>query len=339
MTRNFHRLAWLVTLLTLAVVLLGAYVRLSDAGLGCPDWPGCYGHLAVPKLEQHIAAANEAYPQRPVEAPKAWKEMTHRYLAGTLGLVILALAIMAWRQRRLPNQSVMLPMILLGLVIFQAALGMWTVTLLLKPLIVSAHLLGGMATLALSFWLVLQSGGYWRGVVVPAPTRLRVLALAALFILIAQIFLGAWTSSNYAALACPDFPTCQGRWLPPTDFREAFTLWRGLGANYEYGVLENRARLTVHLSHRLGAILTLLVLAATALYLLFAERAGVLRALGAALLTALLLQVALGISIVLLHLPLPLAVAHNGGAALLLLVLVALNYSAAQIHGQARGAA
>lgn len=334
MTRLFYCLAWLATALTLVVVLLGAYVRLSDAGLGCPDWPGCYGHLAVPQEEQHVAVANETYPERPVEAPKAWKEMTHRYLAGTLGLLILALAFLALRNRRSPDQPVLLPMLLLGLVIFQAALGMWTVTLLLKPLIVSAHLLGGMATLAVSFLLVLQSGKHGQDVVTRAPARLRCIAMIALLVLVAQIFLGAWTSSNYAALACPDFPTCQGRWLPPTDFREAFTLWRGLGTNYEYGVLENRARLTVHLSHRIGAILTLLALAATALYLIFAERAGWLRTLGIALLLALGLQITLGISIVLLHLPLPLAVAHNGGAALLLLVLVALNTIAAQARGQ-----
>ncbi|MGH8458004.1 MAG: COX15/CtaA family protein, partial [Nevskiales bacterium] len=276
------------------------------------------------------SAANQAYPDRPVEAPKAWKEMVHRYVAGTLGLLILALAVMAWRRRHATGQPVVLPLMLLGLVIFQAALGMWTVTLLLKPLVVTAHLLGGMATLGLLFWLVLRSGGHLRAVVVRSVGVLRGLALVALMVLILQIFLGAWTSTNYAALACPDFPTCQGRWWPQTDFREAFTLWRGLGINYEHGVLENTPRMTVHLSHRLGAIITLLAMLGLAFYLMLAQRSCALRGLGAALLTAVCLQVGLGIGIVLLHLPLPLAVAHNGGAALLLLVLVAINHAAFQ---------
>jgi cytochrome c oxidase assembly protein subunit 15 len=330
MTRTlFYRFALAATLLTLALVMLGAFVRLSDAGLGCPDWPGCYGHLiGVPEAEQHVAAANEAYPERPVEAPKAWKEMVHRYVAGTLGLMILALALMAWRRRREPGQPLVLPLALLGLVIFQAALGMWTVTLLLKPLVVTAHLLGGMATLALLFWLVLKSGAHLQPLRARAAGALRGFALAALVVLVLQIFLGAWTSTNYAALACPDFPTCQGHWWPPTDFREAFTLWRGLGMNYEYGVLENTPRLTVHLSHRLGAMITLLVMLGLAAWLISVERARALRGLGLALLAAVILQVGLGVAIVLLHLPLPLAVAHNGGAALLLLVLVAINHAA-----------
>lgn len=324
----FYRLTVFTTLLTLVLVMLGAYVRLSDAGLGCPDWPGCYGQLlGVPETGHHISAANEAYPERPVEAHKAWKEMAHRYVAAALGLLILALAIMAWRRRHEPGQPVVLPLALLGLVIFQALLGMWTVTLLLKPLVVTAHLLGGMATLALMFWLLLRSGGHLQATTTRRTGHLCRLAVFALAVLLLQIFLGAWTSSNYAALACPDFPTCQGRWWPETDFGEAFTLWRGLGVNYEYGVLENTSRLTVHLSHRLGAVVTLLVMFGLAIYLL-TEHARSLRALGWALLGAVLLQAGLGVSVVLLHLPLPLAVAHNGGAALLLLVLVAVNHAA-----------
>ncbi len=325
----FYRLAVFTTLLTLVLVMLGAYVRLSDAGLGCPDWPGCYGHLiGVPEAEHHVSAANEAYPQRPVEAPKAWKEMVHRYVAGALGLLILALAAMAWRNRHRPEQPVALPFGLLVLVIFQALLGMWTVTLLLKPLVVSAHLLGGMATLALLFWLMLKSGAHLQSLTARAAGALRGFALAALVVLVLQIFLGAWTSTNYAALACPDFPTCQGRWWPATDLREAFTLWRGLGVNYEYGVLENTPRLTIHLIHRIGALITLLVMLGLAAWLICGQRAGAWRGLGLALLAAVALQVGLGVSIVLLHLPLPLAVAHNGGAALLLLVLVAINHAA-----------
>jgi heme a synthase len=327
----FYRVAVLATVLTLVLVMLGAYVRLSHAGLGCPDWPGCYGHLVgVPAADHHVTAANEAYPDRPVEAPKAWKEMVHRYIAGILGLLILALAIMAWLRRHLPGQPVGLPLALLALVIFQALLGMWTVTLLLKPMVVTAHLLGGMATLALLFWLVLRSGAHGTGLVTRAPGALRGFASAALLVLVLQIFLGAWTSTNYAALACPDFPTCQGRWWPDTDFGEAFTLWRGLGVNYEHGVLENTPRLTVHLTHRLGAIITALAMLGLAFYLMIYQRLRAWRVLGATLLLALSLQLGLGIAIVLLHLPLPLAVAHNGGAALLLLVLVAINHAAFQ---------
>jgi heme a synthase len=213
-------------------------------------------------------------------------------------------------------------------VIFQAALGMWTVTLLLKPLIVTAHLLGGMATLALLFWLVLRTGAHGSGLPVRAPGVLRGVSAAALLVLVLQIFLGAWTSTNYAALACPDLPTCQDRWWPQTDFGEAFTLWRGLGINYEYGVLENVPRMTIHLSHRIGAVITLVTMLGLALYLLRQAAASAWRVLGVALLLAVSLQVGLGVAIVLFHLPLPLAVAHNGGAALLLLVLVAINHAA-----------
>ncbi len=327
----FYRVALLATVLTLVLVMLGAFVRLSDAGLGCPDWPGCYGHLiGVPEAEHHVVAANEAYPERPVEAPKAWKEMVHRYVAGVLGLLILALAIMAWLRRDQPGQPVGLPFALLVLVIFQALLGMWTVTLLLKPLIVTAHLLGGMATLALLFWLVLRSGGHWASLATRSAGFLRGLATAALLVLLVQIFLGAWTSTNYAALACPDFPTCQGRWWPQTNFGEAFTLWHGLGINYEYGVLENAPRMTIHLTHRIGAIITLFVMLGLAAYLFKQQASRAWHGLAAALLAAVSLQVGLGVAIVLFHLPLPLAVAHNGGAALLLLVLVAINHAAFQ---------
>lgn len=322
----FHRLAVATTLLTLVVVLLGAYVRLSDAGLGCPDWPGCYGRFAVPEQPAEVAEANQSFPERPLEAAKAWKEMAHRYLAGALGLLVLILAVMAWRNRHDPDQPVVLPLVLLGLVIFQALLGMWTVTLLLKPLIVSAHLLGGFATLALLLLLVLRHGGHLQGL--QTGLYMRWAAGLVLLVLVGQIFLGAWTSSNYAALACSDFPTCQGGWWPSGDLGEAFTLWRGLGVNYEYGVLDNPARATIQMTHRLGALVTTLVITVFGLWLLLTRRMGGLRLLGLGLIVAVLLQVTLGISLIYFHLPLPLAVAHNGGAALLLLLLVAINHSA-----------
>lgn len=326
MTR--FRLNLLTLCLAFAVITLGAFVRLSDAGLGCPDWPGCYGHLDVPTAEADVAAANARFAHRPVEAPKAWKEMIHRYAAGTLGLLILAMALAALRRENNPHQQRVLPWVLVVLVIFQALLGMWTVTLLLKPLIVTAHLLGGMATFALLGWCLFRAGPLFSGWPVLARRGLRVGAALALLLLIGQIFLGAWTSTNYAALACPDFPTCQTYWWPPTDFSTAFTLWHGLGINYEYGILESTPRATIHWTHRLGAIVITITMLALATALWRERRVDRRwRGLAVALVAALLLQVALGVSVVEFHLPLPVAVAHNGGAALLLLAVVAVNHA------------
>ena len=326
----FHRLAWAALGLTLIVVLLGTYVRLSDAGLGCPDWPGCYGRLlGVPSQTHQITTANEAFPDRPVEVDKAWKEMIHRYLAGVLGLLILGLAALAWRDRRQSGQPVVLPLAILGLVIFQSILGMWTVTWQLKPVVVMAHLLGGLATLSLLAWLVLRQGQYGiarSSTIFNGIRTLRGYALLGLALLVVQIALGGWTSANYAALACPDFPTCQTYWWPPTDFREAFTLWRGLGDNYEFGVLDNDARVTIHLVHRLGAVVVALFLGWLSWRLIAKTGDRALRAAGVAIAVLLTVQLGLGIANVVLQLPLPVAVAHNGGAALLLLALVTLNH-------------
>ena len=319
----FFRLAAFATVLTFGLVVLGAYVRLSDAGLGCPDWPGCYGHWKVPAQAANLSAANEAYPERQVEPAKAWKEMAHRYVAGTLGLLVLTLAMLAWRRRRIPGQLVLLPVLLLMLIIFQSLLGMLTVTWLLKPLIVMGHLLGGMATLALLAWITLRTGALGIGSDTSSTGGAwRWLACGALTVLVVQIALGGWTSSNYAALACPDFPTCHGQWWPEADFDEGFILWRGIGIDYEGGVLDNHGRVAIHLMHRLGAVITSVVLIGFALALILAPPRPVLRRAGAALLGALLLQVGLGIATVVGHLPLPVAAAHNAGAALLLITLV-----------------
>ncbi|MDP3857521.1 MAG: COX15/CtaA family protein [Stagnimonas sp.] len=347
----FRRLNLLALALCFVVIVFGAYVRLSDAGLGCPDWPGCYGHLVVPSEEQHVADANAAFPERPVEAHKGWKEMIHRYIASTLGLLIVVQAFWALFLRR-QGLPVGVAWLLVPLVMFQGLLGMWTVTWQLKPLAVTGHLLGGMSTLALLLWLRLSLPGAGAAPVV-APVRreprnereamnqlaesvgegapsslpgwLRKLALAGLLVVVLQIFLGGWTSTNYAALACPDLPTCHGRWLPETDYQEAYTLWRGLGINYEYGVLDNRARVTIHFTHRLGAVLVTAVLGLLGLALLL--RGGAWRRHGHAVLGALGLQLLIGISVVHFQLPLWLADAHNAGAAVLLLTLVALNHA------------
>lgn len=319
----FRRIASAALVLCAIVVVLGAFVRLSDAGLGCPDWPGCYGHLTVPEGAEEEAAAAENYPERPFEVDKAWKEMIHRYAASTLGLLIL---IMAFMSVKLRDQGVprVLPWALLGLVVFQGILGMWTVTWLLKPAVVTAHLLGGMTTLALLAWLRL-SVRERRPTQLPAVTPgLRRFAGISLALVAIQIALGGWTSTNYAALACPDFPTCQLQWWPDTDVGEAFTIWRGLGVNYEFGVLDNRQRVTIHFFHRLGAVVVTAALLGLA-WLLWRQR---WRAYAVAVSGALALQIAIGISIVKLQLPLGLATAHNAGAALLLLILIALNHSA-----------
>ncbi len=321
----FSTFAALTALLALAVILFGAYVRLSDAGLGCPDWPGCYGRLIAPSDRDAIDQANRAFPERPVETAKAWKEMVHRYLASALGLAILLLALGAWRSRgRLPLG---LPGLLVVLVIFQGLLGMWTVTLLVKPAVVTAHLAGGLATLALLWWLALRHSDFLgsRPAPTPALMQLRPWVWGGLGVLCVQILLGGWTSTNYAALACTEFPTCYGgHWWPPTDFGEAFVIWRGLGIDYEFGVLDSAARTAIHLTHRLGALVVLLAVGTLSLVILRRAQTGLERGLGIAIAAALLLQLGLGIANIVGHLPLAVAIAHNGGGALLLVALVSL---------------
>jgi cytochrome c oxidase assembly protein subunit 15 len=330
MTRTgLSRLAALTALLTLAVILLGAYVRLSDAGLGCPDWPGCYGRLLAPSHPQAVAEANAAFPVRPVEPAKAWKEMVHRYLASTLGLVILIMAALAWRGRGLGRERgaglpVALPLALVVLVVFQGLLGMWTVTLLVNPTIVTAHLAGGMATLGLASWLALGT----RDGIPPASSALRPLrpwAVGGLVLLCVQILLGGWTSTHYAAMGCIEFPTCYGgRWWPETDFAEGFALWRPIGPDYELGRLDSAARTAIHLAHRIGALAVLLYLGALAWRVARLGAGSGERRLGWLLLAVLGAQVGLGITNVVAHLPLAVAVAHTGGAAVLLVTLLSL---------------
>ena len=314
------KLAVLATVLALVVVLLGAYTRLTHAGLGCPDWPGCYGFIAVPASEAQLAHAEAHYPHAPVEAEKGWNEMVHRYFAGSLGLLIMGLAISAVRQRNRPQQPLKLPLLLLGVVVAQAAFGMWTVTLKLWPQVVTAHLLGGFATLSLLFLLCLRLSGGIPAQQVSSP--LRWLAAFGLLLVIGQIALGGWVSSNYAAVACADFPTCHGQWMPAMDFANGFHLTQHIGPNYLGGQLDSDARTAIHFTHRLGALLVLLILSGLAWSL---RRHGFNR-LSNLLLLALVVQIGLGISNVLLQLPLAVAVAHNIGGACLLLVLVLINY-------------
>lgn len=321
MAKPGFRLALFATLLAAVVVLLGAYTRLTHAGLGCPDWPGCYGFIGVPMSEHKQALAEARFPEAPVEVEKGWNEMVHRYFAGSLGLVILGLAVQALRRRGEPGQPLKLPLLLLGVVVLQAAFGMWTVTLKLWPQVVTAHLLGGFTTLALLWLLTLRLSGACPLLPVIS-TRLRVLAALALALVVGQIALGGWVSSNYAAVACVDLPTCHGQWWPVMDFANGFHLTQHIGPNYLGGQLDSDARTAIHMSHRLGALLVTLVL----LLLAWRLRAAGQGRLAAVLLLALTIQISLGISNVLLHLPLAVAVAHNAGGASLLLVLVLINY-------------
>jgi cytochrome c oxidase assembly protein subunit 15 len=358
------RIAAFAAAFAFGVIVFGAFVRLSDAGLSCPDWPTCYGQATWPGHEKAIAEANAAFPDRPYETHKAWREQVHRMLAGTLGVLVLALSVAAaWRRRgllallgvaalaaalgvtlyieqsyalsgALSLVAIALPLAaafrldrpapwrvalaVLAVVVFQAMLGMWTVTLLLKPVVVMGHLLGGLLTFALLSYVALALTT--TRVPTPAQRDLKRAVVAGLVLLAGQIALGGWTSANYAALACGfDFPHCQGQWWPPTDFREGFVLWRGVGVNYEGGVLDAPARAAIQIAHRIGALVVFCWLAWLAHRLASAKLRGIGIALGALLIA----QVSLGIGNVKLGLPLPVGTAHNGVAALLLFTLIA----------------
>lgn len=350
--RWLRGLALFGVLLCFGVVVLGAYVRLTDAGLGCPDWPGCYGHIS-PVGAADSPTSQARFPGRPLQTGKAWHEMIHRYAAGTLGCVIIVIAAFAIAARKPKAVGAGLGILLFATVLVQAILGMLTVTWLLKPLIVTLHLIFGMTTLALLWWVwlrlqqrpfpaassvfmkrasagrALQGSGAW-----PARSRVELkiaygLAVLAVIVLAAQFFLGGWTSANYAALACPDFPTCQGAWWPHADFRHAFVLWRGLWIDYQGGILANPARVAIHFAHRLGALTVTLTFLATTLFVISRPSLATARPRAYLVLAALGLQLAIGISMVLQTFPLWLTTAHTAGAALLLMAILALT---AKLH-------
>ncbi|WP_445144828.1 COX15/CtaA family protein [Dyella sp. Tek66A03] len=362
--RILRGLALLAAVFAFGVVMFGAFVRLSNAGLSCPDWPTCYGKASWPEHAHEIVQANAAFPDRPFETNKAWREQVHRFLAGTLSALVFALALIAsWRRPwaryavivgaifaaagvtlymrgerhwslLLSCVAISLPLLAaiglhrpgawrisvlaLAVVIFQAMLGMWTVTLLLKPIVVMGHLMGGITTFALLAYAALRFAGV--GVDDERYAGLRKAVVFGIVLLLAQIALGGWTSSNYAALACgTDFPKCLGQWAPPTDFREGFVLWRGIGVNYEGGVLDMAARSAIQIAHRIGALVVFCYLA----WLSHRVSRRGLRGLGLAIALVLVSQVLLGISNVHFGLPLPVATLHNGVAALLLFTLLA----------------
>jgi cytochrome c oxidase assembly protein subunit 15 len=302
----FRRLARLGALVAACVVVLGAWVRLTDAGLGCPDWPGCYGHL---------------YPQTVHHFAKALHEMVHRYFATSVGAIIAVLLVWALLRRRDHGQPVLPVALAFVIVCIQGALGATTVTLKLQPLIVTAHLLGGLSTLALLWWLSLRPE---RRPLTAAELGLRTFAVFGLVILVLQIALGGWTSSNYAAVACPDLPTCQHSWWPKMDYRDAFVLWRGLGIDYEGGVLAHPARVAIHFTHRLGAVVAALTLIGLGVAVVRRSTGRRLEFSGGLMIAAVLFQISIGIAMVHWGLPLPLATLHNAGAALLVVGITTL---------------
>ncbi len=311
-------------LLALVVIVLGAYTRLTDAGLGCPDWPGCYGKLGVPMTEITITAANEAYPERPVEVEKAWNEMIHRYFASGLGLCILIITGIAVFTRRL-GRPLKLPILLLFLVCFQGALGMWTVTLNLLPVVVMGHLLGGFTVISALFLLYLRMTPYKLPMGNSQITGLAKFALLGLILLVGQIALGGWTSANYASLACTDLPICQGDWQSRLEFAGAFSV--PAAQNYEFGVHSYNERVTMHIIHRFGAIVVTGYLLWLAWRLYRQANSKMIRKLSITITVVLAAQVLLGISNVVYSLPLIVATLHNAVAACLLLVMVMTTYT------------
>ena len=325
-TDKYRKLVWVTLFLTFDLIIFGAFTRLTDSGLGCPDWPGCYGHANPLQAHADISAAETAMPTGPVTVLKAWIEMIHRYLAMSIGVLIVALMVIAWRKRmksgaRDMKFSPLFPTLLFVFVCVQGAFGAWTVTMKLQPVIVTIHLLLGMSLLALLTWFGARLSGHQA---VPASvTALRLPAMLALMLLVIQIALGGWVSTNYAALACTDFPLCHGELFPHMDFANGFTLWRDLGKTAEGDFLPFPALTAIHWTHRVFALVVVSLVAWVALR---AFKIDALRKTARWLLIIIVVQIAIGISTVFLKLPLALAVAHNGGAALLMLLVVMLNY-------------
>lgn len=316
----YRKLIVFTLILTTIVVVFGAYVRLADAGLGCPDWPGCFGQITPTQAADQIREAYADDPHGPVSMPKAWKEMIHRYLATGVGMLIMAITAVAWMRRREDGVAPVMSSVLLAAVIFQGILGAWTVTMLLKPAIVTSHLIGGMTILGLLTWLAMHA---YRVPRVAMSAGTVIFAHVAFVLLALQIILGGWVSTNYAALACLDFPTCNGSWWPEADYSNAFHVVRELGMTPQGELLSNEALTAIHWMHRVGAVVAGLALAALAWRLRTHSET---RAMGVILFGALVVQIVLGILNVLLSLPVLLAAAHNAGAAVLVVVMVCITY-------------
>lgn len=319
--------------LALIVVTLGAYTRLTDAGLGCPDWPGCYGHLLLPQQPDALQAAQANYPDIPVEKAKAWTEMVHRYVAGSLAMLILFIGIRSLYLRFRKQFSYWrLPVFILLLVCFQAALGMWTVTMKLLPVVVMSHLLGGITIFSLLCYYNIKLSHQF-------DTKLNqqfFWVLGGIVVVFCQIALGGWVSANYAGIACIGFPKCNGQWLPSLHLGQGFNLFSPIGDNYQGGLLDSNIRVTIQMIHRFGAMVTALYLLGMSIFIYRTSQDDIQR-LGAIIILILLaIQISLGILNVVYLLPLPIAVAHNGVAAMLLASLMALLYIVSQRRIYAR---
>ncbi len=320
-------LTGLALLLAIGVIALGAYTRLMNAGLGCPDWPGCYGSVLPPTSAEEIHLANEAFPHRPVEVAKTWPEMIHRYMASTLGFFILIITLLSIINFRHPAQPAKLSMSLLVLVILQGMLGMWTVTMKLYPPVVMLHLLGGFMTVSMLSLLFYRLTQIFPPIKDAKADRFRWLAIVGALVVIAQIMLGGWTAANYAAYLCHELPICQPGWTDSLNFKEAFQIFGHKVDDFEYAPhLSPDAQMTIHVIHRIGAMVVAVVIGALSVLLLQSETRRY-KKFGLAILTILCLQLILGILNVVMHIPVQIAVMHNLGGAFLLLVMVALNYS------------
>jgi cytochrome c oxidase assembly protein subunit 15 len=320
---KFRKLVWVTTFLTLDLVMFGGFTRLTDSGLGCPDWPGCYGTASPFAAHAQIHAAQTAMPTGPVTVGKAWVEMLHRYFAMSVGVLIIAQVLIAWKRRRRVGVSPWWPTALLGLVIVQGAFGAWTVTLKLQPVIVTMHLLLALALLGALAWLAARLTPVPGGASGESLRAWRAAALGGLALLVLQIALGGWVSTNYAVLACTDFPTCNGQWLPPMDFVNGFHLWRPLGYTGSGEIITQDALVAIHWVHRTFAFVVFAYLGWLASRL---RRYEALRRPALVLLGMLAVQLLTGLSNILLSWPLPVAVAHNGGAAVMLLIVIMLNF-------------
>lgn len=375
------KLALIACICAVFVLGMGAFTRLADAGLGCPDWPGCYGHVLWPTSADEVNTANQAYPDMPVEHDKTWPEMVHRYFAQALGFITIGIFVLAVRRREQeqPVKTIgallvanvlltavtavvgesmepyavasvavtvltlaylglkrgtstlpfKLPAFLLAFIILQGLFGMWTVTLKLWPQVVTSHLLGGFTTFSLLWLLMLRLNNvHWQ---VPAVNlkqlqAFRHWAMIGLVIVFIQVALGGWTTSNYAAVACPDLPTCQNQWLPEMDFNEGFNVTQSIGPNYLGGIMDNEARIAIHFSHRLGAIVTTIYLLFLMSILFRRIALPETRTMASVILGVLILQIALGLGNIIFHFPVSIAVAHNLVGALLLVTMVTLNH-------------
>ena len=320
--KNIQNLSFFGVCLAFVVIALGAWTRLVDAGLGCPDWPGCYGFVVFPTNDAEIALAESRYPSFPYDINKAIPEVVHRYFAASLGLLAIFLTYFSFKLKEKNN----IKWWSLGLLIFiccQGLFGYLTVSLKLLPIIVTLHLFGGFTTLTLFFYIFLRSGNFKSVDVMKIP-HLKVISAVAFVALLIQIFLGVWTSTNYASLACADFPTCQGTYIPEMDFKNGFNLNQEVGPNYLYGLLDNPARVAIHYSHRVSAILLTIIFLILMSKRWFSVAAPMASTLGILLLT----QITLGIINVVYVLPLYVAIGHNLVAALLLLAVFSVNHLA-----------